>query len=92
MANNAKYIVGTTGGQINFSEVTSPDVPPAGYVALYAQNRDIYTIDSSGTIEVYGSSGTSGVSGSSGTSGRDGAGGATGYYGAFLTLQIRLSL
>ena len=80
MANNAKYIVGTTGGQINFSEVTSPDTPPAGYVALYSKNREIYTIDSTGDIQVYG---TSGTAGSSGTSGVDGAGGATGYFGSF---------
>jgi hypothetical protein len=86
---NATFIIGSTGGQINFSKVTTPDTPPAGYVGLYAIDNTILTIDSNGNQIPFaagatgaaGSSGTSGVNGSSGTSGSVGATGSSGTSG-----------
>ena len=76
---NAKYIVGTTGGQINLSQVTNGvDTPPAGYVSVYAENNQVYIANSAGNITLLGSSGTSGVSGTSGTSGSSGSSGVSG--------------
>ena len=82
---NATFIIGSTGGQINLSKVTTPDTPPNGYVGLYAQNvggtDTIRGIDSNGDIISFsgggsGSNGTSGINGSSGTSGTSGTSGS----------------
>jgi hypothetical protein len=86
---NATFIIGSTGGQINFSKVTTPDTPPSGYVGLYAIGNTILTIDSNGNEIPFaagatgaaGSSGTSGVNGANGSSGTSGSVGATGSSG-----------
>ena len=82
---NAKIIIGSTGGQINFSKVTSPDTPPVGYVSMYSQNvggtDTILGIDSDGNVINFGGSGTNGTSGSSGSSGVSGSSGSSGVSG-----------
>ena len=87
---NSKLIVGSTGGQINFSQVTSVDLPPANTIALFAQGGEIKFANSAGIINTVGvtgatgpagSSGTSGISGTSGTSGVDGTSGVNGTSG-----------
>lgn len=81
---NAKIIIGTTGGQVNFSKVTTPDTPPAGYVAMYAENVSgtdtIRGMDSSGNIISFGG-GTAGTNGTSGTNGSSGSSGSSGVSG-----------
>jgi hypothetical protein len=84
---NATFIIGSTGGQINLSKVTTPDTPPAGYVGLYSQNvggtDTIRGIDSNGDIISFGGggSGSNGTSGSTGTSGTSGTSGSSGTSG-----------
>jgi len=80
---NAKFVVGQTGGQIDFSVVPStPSNPSAGYVTMYTDGTAVYAIDSNGTdILAGGVSGTSGTSGTSGVNGTNGANGTSGTSG-----------
>ena len=80
---NAKFVVGQTGGQIDFSVVpTTPSNPSAGFVTMYTDGTAVYAIDSTGTdILAAGVSGTSGTSGTSGINGTNGASGSSGTSG-----------
>ena len=78
---NAKYIVGTTGGQINLSAVVAADTPPAGYVALYSKNDKVYIMDSAGNEILQGATGAAGTSGTSGVNGTSGGNGTSGSSG-----------
>jgi hypothetical protein len=86
---NAKFILGQTGGQIDFSVVPStPSNPSAGYVTAYSDGSGFYVVDSSGNQLIIGTTGAAGTSGSSGTSGTSGTSGISGSSGTSGTSGI----
>ena len=79
---NAKFVVGQTGGQIDFSIVQStPPNPSAGFVTMYTDGSDLYAVNSVGTNILQGVAGTSGTSGTSGANGTNGVNGTSGTSG-----------
>ena len=63
----ARLKLGATGGQVEFSLSSTPSTPAAGYTTLFVNpSSELSTVNSSGTVVVFGAGGGTGGAGTSG--------------------------
>jgi hypothetical protein len=90
---NAKFILGQTGGQIDFSVVpATPSNPSAGYVTAFSDGSSFQVIDENGNPLIVGVTGPQGETGPAGTTGAPGATGSVSLEGEnYIVVEVTAS-